>query len=279
MYYILFNPLSKSGKNKKTIAKLELLLTKKNETFQSYNLIEIQDIPAFIKQLNPQDKVVFVGGDGTIHYVANFLRHREFEQKIYAYGAGTGNDFFRNIESQEDGLPQINQHIQNLPVVTHHGGEEVFVNGCGLGVDAEVCRRVNKSRSDSALAYGLNAIRSFLTYRPFDCTLEVDGIQHSFKKVWIVSIMHGKYQGGGMLFAPDAVRDDEWLEVMVAYKMSRLSLIFLFPSIYKGQHLRYQSKGLAFFKVKKVSIQTVQTISLQMDGEVREKINAITITR
>lgn len=278
MYYILFNPLSKSGKNKKTIRKLETALSEKNESFASYNIIEIQDIPDFIKRVNPTDKVVFVGGDGTIHYVANFLKDREFEQEIYAFGAGTGNDFFRNIGAP-GGMPKINQHIQNLPTIHHHGGEEVFVNGCGLGVDAEVCQRVNKSHNDSAIAYGWNAFLSFLTYKPFDCELEIEGVKHAFKKVWLVSIMHGRYQGGGMLFAPDAVRDDEWLEVMVAYKMSRLSLIRLFPSIYKGKHLQYKSRGLAFFKVKKIEITTDRLVHLQMDGEVRENIRKISVER
>ena len=278
MFYILYNPLSKSGKNRKTLQKLENYLQDQQKDFVAHNLIEIKDIPTFIKQLHSNDSVVFVGGDGTIHYVANFLKDREFEQTIYAYGAGTGNDFFRNI-GIHDGMPKINQHIQHLPRVIHHGGEELFVNGCGVGVDAEVCRRVNKSRWDNSLAYGINAMLSFLTYRPFDCDMIIDGETHHFKKVWITSIMHGKYQGGGMLFAPDAIREDEWLEVMVAYKMSRFHLIRLFPSIYKGNHVKHQKRGLVFFKAKHIEIITNRPVSMQMDGEVRENINKIVVDR
>ncbi len=278
MYYILYNPLSKSGKNQKKIKKLQENLTSQNQSFVAYNIVEMNNISNFISQLSKDDKVIFVGGDGTIHYVANFLKDKEFSQELFAYGAGTGNDFFRNI-GIHDGMPKINEHIRNLPKLTHRGGEELFVNGCGLGVDAEVCSRVNNSRNDSSIAYGINAIISFLTYKPFDCEMIIDGTKHTFKRVWLTSIMHGKYQGGGMLFAPDAIREDEWLEVMVAYKMSRFQLITLFPSIYKGQHIKHQKRGLAFFKAKKIEIITNRPVKLQMDGEVRDNIERIVVER
>lgn len=99
MYYILFNPLSKSGKRVKTIKELQKKLLKENEESVVHNLLEIEDISSFIKKLKEDDKVVFVGGDGTLHYLANFLNNEEIDIPMYVYGAGTGNDFFRNINA------------------------------------------------------------------------------------------------------------------------------------------------------------------------------------
>lgn len=177
-------------------------------------------------------------------------------------------------------MPQINEHLKNLPRVDYETKSEVFINGCGFGIDGDVCYRVSKSRWDDPLTYGLNAMISFLTYKPFGMKLEADdGVVHNFKKTWLVSIMHGKYQGGGMMFAPDAIRDDEYLEVMVVHKMSRLLLLILFSSIYKGQHIKHMDKGISFFKVKKVKITADRGLLFQLDGEVREGVRNIVVER
>ena len=74
MLYILYNGLSKSGKNQKNLDELVEIVKKENKEYVLKNIIEIKNCGDFLKTINDDDEAVIVGGDGTVHYVANQLQ-------------------------------------------------------------------------------------------------------------------------------------------------------------------------------------------------------------
>lgn len=277
MHHIVYNPLSKSGKNEKSIVELETILSNQGFEHKRLNALEIGNPIDMLKSLDKNDKIVFVGGDGTMHFLANYLAGQKIEQELFAYAAGTGNDFFRNIGAT-DKITKINDWLTNLPRYTIGEVTGVYLNGCGMGLDARVCDLVNRSNGVDSSSYVKCALKAFATYMPTNQVITVDGVRYEFKNCWLTSVMHGKNQGGGMPFSPNANWDGETLDVVVAHDLSRLGLIILFPKIYKGKHIDNKKK-VTVISGKHIVIESNRPVPLQADGEVTPEVSRVEIYR
>ena len=101
MDIILYNPLSNKGKNIKIAEKLHKKATKEQRESKIVNLLEIKDVQAFLNGYNADDRMILIGGDGTLNRVVNQIKDIVIKPQIYMYKAGTGNDFMRSIKSKE----------------------------------------------------------------------------------------------------------------------------------------------------------------------------------
>lgn len=272
MYRVLFNPLSKSGRNKKIIDHILDILRNMNEEFDLLSIIDIKNFNNYLDEIPLSDKILIVGGDGTIHYLVNFLDGKEITHEIYFYGAGTGNDFVRNIESKDE-FVLINGYLNNLPIAYFEGIERRFVNGCGMGLDAYVCDCVNKGKGKSPIAYKINTIKGFMKYKKSDLSIEIDGVKEECKDVWLLSVMNGIHQGGGMKFTPDAIMNDDYLDICLIKGYKRLKVLTLFPKIYKGKHTKY----VDIRKCQEIKITSDKGLYLQLDGEVISNVKELVV--
>ena len=276
MYIILHNPLSRNGKSTGIVEKLERSFEKKNESYKTYNILKIQDVNKFMRLLKSSDKVVIVGGDGTLNRIANTIRGIEFSQQLFLYRAGTGNDFGRSYKKR---LIEIGKVIKDLPSMQTIGKNEVYMNGCGLGLDGYVGYLVNENQTKkSAFNYLKNALKAFKTFEPMQATVSMDGETKVFKNAWLVSVMNGPYFGGGMKIAPYAKREDDLIDLCIVHRVPRLLLFVIFPTIYLGKHVWF--KRYVFYKqVTSVEVTFEKPTYMQVDGEVTVPVSTFSSKR
>lgn len=274
MYKVLFNPLSKSGKNKKVFKILKDEMARINEQYDLTDITKIENVFEYLDTIDLATRILIVGGDGTLHYVLNFLYGKDIKHEIYFFGAGTGNDFVRNANYDGLFIP-INKYVNDLPVSEFLGIGRRFVNGCGMGMDAYVCNFVNNGKGKGPIQYKLNTIRGFLKYKPCDMEITVDGVTETHEKVWLISIMNGIYQGGGMQFAPEAIVFDEYVDICLIKGYSRLKVLTLFPKIYKGKHVDY----VTIKRCQSVKIKPSRPLFVQLDGEVVTNVDEMLVRR
>ena len=67
MNYLLFNPLSKNGTDRKIKDEAKLKLNKQFPQLEEINVIDLK-IENFIKNLHDEDILILVGGDGTLNH-------------------------------------------------------------------------------------------------------------------------------------------------------------------------------------------------------------------
>ena len=188
------------------------------------------------------------------------------------YAAGSGNDFLRDIEADcNDGPVLINKYIKDLPVAEVKGKKYRFLNNLGFGIDGYCCEVGDKQKAASAktVNYTAIAIKGLLFhYKPTNATVVVDGKQYNFKKVWIAPTMKGRFYGGGMMAAPeqDRLDTDGTLSVMVFGGGGRLRTLMAFPSIFKGEHVKY-TKMVHIISGKDISVTFDSPAPVQIDGE------------
>lgn len=270
MYLILYNPISRNGANTNIVEKVVKKMKKKHESVRVKSLLEIEDKKEFLSNLDPETKIIIVGGDGTLNRVANEIRGIENLPEIYLYKAGTGNDFLRSLKNKKK-LTRIDQYLINLPNVTFKNEDIVFLNGVGLGFDALVCHTVEESKKKkNKLNFFSSVFKSLKNFQPFDFEVEIDGKRQRFEDAWFVSIMNSKYFGGGMKIAPKADRESDTLEVVVIHGISKFKLSLFFPLIYLGWHTGI--KNVKVFTGKNIKVFSDLPAYVQIDGDVYDNV-------
>ena len=216
-----------------------------------------------------EDNVIVCGGDGTLNRFANAIKDKNISGKIYYYACGSGNDFLRDVSENSEKLVDMENYLKDLPMVTINGEEYAFLNGVGFGIDGYCCEVGDKIRakSDKPVNYTGIAIKGLLFhYAPTDATVIVDGKEYYFKKVWIAPTMNGRYYGGGMLPAPQQRREQPKLSVTLFHGSGRLKTLMIFPSIFKGKHVK-KTKNVTVLEGNEITVKFTQPRTVQIDGE------------
>ncbi|MBQ4128225.1 MAG: diacylglycerol kinase family protein [Ruminococcus sp.] len=283
MIHILYNPKSNCGKNID-----EVIFSVKSYYAQSetvtYNITQISDLEELFDTFDKNDEVVVVGGDGTLNVLCNHLRGYKLKNNIYLFKAGTGNDFLRDVDdvnSNEIKAVKINEYIDNLPVVTVNGKEYLFINNVGYGIDGKVCTAGEELREKGKkdINYTTLAIKLLLTaYKSNGATVTVDGNKHSFKRVWMAPVMNGLYYGGGMMPTPNQDRNSDLLSCCVVHDTNALQTLLIFPSIFKGEHIKYKKK-VTILSGKEMKIEFDKPQDVQIDGEVIRDVSEISVKK
>lgn len=270
MVYILYNPTSSEGNAREYVN--DAVAKFAGEKVETKSVFDVGDYKDFFSGISKEDKVVFLGGDGTLNCFLNSMKGTKIENEIYLFKAGTGNDFLRDIYDgvPEDGtMIQINEYIDNLPVVTINGKDYLFLNGIGFGLDGKCCSVADDLKAEGKTNINYTAIAIKLMafqYKPTNATVIVDGVETKYNKVWISPIMNGRYYGGGMKVTPDQDRKSDEISTCIFFGTGKLKTLMYFPKIFEGTHVNIKN----YIKVmsgKEITIRLEQPQDAQIDGE------------
>ncbi len=210
-------------------------------------------------------RIAVMGGDGTVHEVANGLLTQDTvaatELTFFAIPLGTANDWARHYAwgSEPDTLARAMrmcrrglQDVGHLECTGPDGtlsSESYFVNVLGLGFDGMIARQLSATEAKrmGKLSYFLAVLRGLFRYRAVHMQVQADeaGLEGRF---FTVNAGITRYSGNGMQIVPHAIADDGKLAVTTIRSMPvwriLLNLYRLFagnldghPLVYTGQHL------------------------------------------
>ena len=268
MNYILYNPISGHGGCLECAEKIK---AGSDGEAKLLDMTKIDSYAELISSLAPSDVITLCGGDGTVNRFINDVCDITFENKVFYFPSGTGNDFFADVcEGGSDSPIEITEYIKNLPIVTVNGKEYRFINGVGFGIDGYCCEVGDECRAKGKRAnYTAIAIKGLLfKFKPRNATVTVDGACEEYKKVWIAPTMFGSRYGGGMIPTPNQSRTSEerTLSLMLFHGSGKLKTLMIFPSIFKGEHVNH-TECVKVIKGKNITVKFDRPTSLQIDGE------------
>jgi len=123
-------------------------------------------------------------------------------------------------------------------VRTADGVTGSFTTIANTGFDAEANRWANGvSWATGTPLYVLAVLRTLAKYRPQPIHLDIDGVVWE-GNAWLVAIGNSRYYAGGMMITPGAEVDDGQLDVCVIGDMSAAELLWTFPRVFSGRHVR-----------------------------------------
>ncbi len=279
IYYILYNPYAGGGKKESITDKLSKILTDKPLKF--CNLLEINDYDKFFKEMQEGDDLVLCGGDGTLNRFINDTKHIDYKHKFYFYPCGSGNDLLNDLTVDRTKPFLVEDYLKNLPEVTIRNKSYTYFNGTGFGLDGFVCYEGNRIRQQKGkINYIAIALRGFLyAFKPGKVNIVADGKEYTFNKVWLCPVMKGKYFGGGMMIAPmqDRYAEDNSLHIIVAHDLSKIKIIALFLSIFKGEHIKFK-KNITVIKCNEAYVKYERPCIMQVDGEAMIDVQEFSVT-
>lgn len=223
--------------------------------------------------------VIAIGGDGTIHEVLQSAI--DFPHIIVgAIAAGSGNDFgrgfenFNTVEEIEGFMQQpITETKMDIGILEIEDEKKYFMNSAGFGFDATISKLVNHSNAKKLLnKFGLGKlsyiyflIKTLFSYNRFTLTLIHNGKEQIFRHVWFVVASNQPYYGGGMKISPKSIPNDGLIELTIVNEVSRLKLLFLFVTVFFGQHTKI--KAVKQFTASNFEIIMDDHIIAHTDGE------------
>lgn len=282
--YILYNSLAANGGCSNDIEALKASYPDGIMT----DMCGIEHYNDFFNSLESTDEVIICGGDGTLNHFVNDIKGIEITNPVYYYAVGSGNDFARDLGKKRADKPdyQINEYIKDLPTVYVNGMERLFLNGIGFGIDGYCCEVGDKIREkhrkqgkSKPINYIPIAIKGLLfDFKPANAVIIVDGIKYTYKRVWLAPSMNGRYFGGGCMPTPAQKRlsDDKKLSVMLYHGAGRLTALVLFPTIFKGKHIKYE-KVVKVHSGKEITVEFDHPTPLQIDGETVLGVTSYTV--
>lgn len=224
------------------------------------------------------ERVVAMGGDGTVDEVANglLLAGEQGHQAVLGViPVGSGNDFAYAVGIPGDlagacqRLAEGKVRTVDMVRVTVDGQPHIFDNSVGIGFDADVSLETRKMKRLHGFPMYLWAVFRVLGTNhkwPYPMRITVDGQPLPNQAVTLITVANGPRAGGGFYLTPDAQPDDGLLDVCVADRLGRLGILQLLPHAMKGTHVN--QKPVTMFKARHVLIEGDRGLPGHVDGEI-----------
>jgi YegS/Rv2252/BmrU family lipid kinase len=170
------------------------------------------------------ERVVAVGGDGTVHEVLQGLLGVPADRRpIFGLvPAGTANDFAALFDGGPDLAGWLRHALLSEPRLVDLGLADgvPFANTATIGVPAEVSADTPTELKATLgkLAYTVHALAVAGAAHPFGVSVSGPGFSFEGEAV-AVCVCNGRQAGGGFVLAPDAELDDGLLDVLIVPRM------------------------------------------------------------
>ncbi|HJQ68715.1 MAG TPA: diacylglycerol kinase family protein [Blastocatellia bacterium] len=231
-------------------------------------------------------RIVAVGGDGTLSEVVNGYFDSAGaainpEAAVGLLPSGTGSDFRRSIgiDSGRDAIAAIasgkSRVIDAVRAVTAtKEGASVtrsFINVATFGLGGDASAFVNGWRGRMPKWVGgrarfiAAALRALDRYKLRSVEVTLDGELQKKIESNLLVVANGRFAGGGMMLAPNALLDDGLLDVVLTDGATRLDVIRELPRINRGSYLKNPKVKEA--RAREVLITTDEPMAIDIDGE------------
>jgi len=274
--YVLYNEKAGNNEENDYLDALDVIM---GEELKRIEVSTVKDYASLFAEMGSDDYLILAGGDGTLNRFINNTADLELPEKVLYYPIGTGNDFAADLGYEKGCNPfPIREYLQNLPTVTVKEKTYRFLNGVGYGIDGYCCEVGDKLKATPGkkVNYTKIAIEGLLFhFKPVSATVTVDGVNHSYQKVWLAPAMHGRMYGGGMIPTPDQKRNSGMLSAMVFHGTGKLKTLMIFPNIFKGTHVAHK-EAVEVLRGKEITVSFSRPTALQIDGETLLNVTSYT---
>jgi YegS/Rv2252/BmrU family lipid kinase len=285
---IVVNPQSQSGQLGRRWPDLSGRIRREIGSFEEVHTSGPGDATRLARRAleDGADRVVAIGGDGTINEVANGFfdgdRPVNPDAALGILPFGTGGDFRKTIRMPRDigraarvlargGTRRIDVGLLEYTRRDGAPASRVFVNIASFGISGVVDRYVNASskRLGGRVSFLVATARATVNYRNQRVRMVFDDDDASAVDLTVntVAVANGRYFGGGMFIAPDAELDDGLFDVVALGDFTIKEMLLNSRRIYDGSHLSIDK--VSFRRARKVRAEPLdgERVELDVDGE------------
>ena len=261
----IINPISGHGKKKTIERSIEKYLDSRfvvdiKYTEAAKHAIELSKIAS-----EDSDIVVAVGGDGSIHEVAQSLVSTNTKLAIIPMGSGNGLARHLNIPLDvRKAIDLINQSKSKKIDVLDFGDSYGF-NVSGIGFDAHIAHEFAHYHKRGFVSYLKISLTEFLKYKAKKYSIQIDDKEAFEMDAFSISIANSSQFGNNAFIAPNAIIDDGLFELVIISPFRKRDSPALGIKLFTKQIDK--SRFLTVYQAKKLTIKAQELFEVHKDGE------------
>ncbi|HEX7195863.1 MAG TPA: diacylglycerol kinase family protein [Candidatus Limnocylindria bacterium] len=273
--YVIVNPAAGRGRALRSVSWLRERLERRPEARLELSR-RAGDARAMAAEAvrEGHDRVIAIGGDGTVQEVVNgLLSSGAATASLGIVPLGSGNDLARSLALPTDlasawrlAIGHGTRPIDVARASNGDGEHRWFASAGGIGFDAQVAAAMASRRGWQwgRAGYLLTTLAELRRFENRRVRLVVDG-ESVTRDVLFVAIANGAYYGGGMRIAPSALPDDGSLDLCVVGDVSRLTVLRQLPNLYRGTHVDHPAVEMRAGSV--IEVEGDAGTRIHLDGE------------
>lgn len=283
MLDIILNPISRAGMGSKIWAEMEPRL---KDIEYSLHKTEYEGHATLLAQeltkSENETTLIVVGGDGTLNEVITGIK--DLSKVTIGYvPLGTGNDFARGTRLETDPFkmleyvldPKEYKEVDIGYILYDNGVKRRFSISSGFGWEADICAKADIDSSIKkflnkiglgSLTYTVLAFRILFRYPRFKVKIRSNGKEYRYNNVLFAAAMNLAYEGGGLMFRPDAGSDTGKLHMIVAHDMGYIKTALILTKAFKGKHVKHVDK-IGMFDFTDASLISDTPKNIHVDGQ------------
>lgn len=235
----------------------------KNELYEIYTLpkkIDPAEIKKYLKQKSPE-KLIAVGGDGTIALLANMLIGTNMALGIIPAGSANGM-------AKELGIPEdAKAAMEIIETGVLRPSDLISINGhyclhlSDLGLNAQLVKYFDEGNLRGKWGYARVVLKTLLNKQKIQVSINSDSDMVR-RVAYMVALANAKTYGTGAVINPDGKIDDGVFEIIIVKKLrfGALLRMFLKPG-------RFNPKNIEIISCAAAEITSRHRVHFQIDGE------------
>jgi YegS/Rv2252/BmrU family lipid kinase len=230
---------------------------------------DASSIGHWIKKLAPQ-KVVAVGGDGTVSLVAEQLIGTSIPLGILR--AGSANGMATELKIPQNPAKALQIILEGDVIkcdVIKLNDKEICIHLSDLGMNARMVKYYHKDAIHGMWGYGRMILKILIQGKPVISHISADHLEIDVSAFMIVIANASKY-GTGAVINPNGSIDDGRFELVVVRQISFIEFVKMFL-----KKTRFDPKKVEIFQTTKAVITTKRATHFQVDGEYLGLINRV----
>lgn len=207
--------------------------------------------------------VVSAGGDGTLNSIATGLIGTKVPLGIIPLGSGNG--YARSLELPLKPKDALHRAFTGKPKLMDvcYLNDQAFLGVAGIGFDARVAHRFDKSKGRGMWGYTKIIIQEVLGAKPMKVSVTANG-EHITEEVLMLVFCNTREFGNGADISPGSRPDDGLAELRLIRKPSFFPMMKALWQIYT--HRADQSKYLRNVVTTEATVEQAGTLA-HLDGE------------
>ncbi|MNK13351.1 putative lipid kinase BmrU [compost metagenome] len=238
------------------------------EIFELPRKCNIEQIKKAIEKSNA-DRVIAVGGDGTLKLVAECLLNTDTPIGIIPAGSANGM-------AKELGIPLDLEEAMEIAAVGTpkkiHAtlvNDELCIHLSDIGFNAYLVKKFDELPSRGMLTYAKSAWHAFWNHRKMEVQFKVGDRDIKTKAAMVVIANATKY-GTGFNINPNGKLNDDVFEVILIKEYAVMEILKIWVS-----KLPWNPKKIEIFQASEIQITTKYKAHFQVDGEYLGKTNKV----
>lgn len=260
---LVVNPISGDSDKGFMVQKIESLLDKVIvlEKYTTCGKNDKQEIHQIIEKQQP-DRILVIGGDGTIKLVAEAMGDEKITIGVIPAGSANGlaNDLDLPMDLEKTITIALGENSKQLDCICINNQLGLHISDFGL--NAELIKNYEESNFRGKFGYAINSISAlYNSDMPYTFSIEADD-KTVERQAIMVAIANSRKFGTGALVNPHGEIDDGKFEILIFKKFDILEIL----KTLRGE-VEISPDFVETIQTTKATIRTAIPIDFQIDGE------------